>query len=340
MPERSHFACVVGAPRCGTTSLSAFLKEHPQVCFSSVKEPHFFSQHDFTRRTTEELQEIVRCDYLARYFADRLPDHSLLAEGSVSYLYVPKQMEPILQLWPDAKFIIAVRDPLQMLPSLHQRLLYMGDETTEDFGQAWAMIPERAQGRNIPQTCVDPRLLRYDELGRLGTYVERFFQLVGRERCFVAVFDDLVSAPAAMYQQMLDFLGLEPHERDDYAPRRTARSYRIGWLQRLLKRPPMVTRAVVAGEKYRQRIKPLDGGKPDPALIRATLAARQKLLKWNKASPPPIRLSLELRAAIRERLAGEIDRLSCLIERDLGHWLDRASPPVRSRDAERIRIGT
>src|SRR4030095_12367410 len=121
----ARFAAIVGAPRCGTTSLSRYLEAHPDVDFSQVKEPHFFSQFDLTELDPERLREMIEQEYLARYFADADPARRLLMEGSVTYLYTPSQIEPILRTWPDARFIIAVRDPFSMLPSLHQRLLLL-----------------------------------------------------------------------------------------------------------------------------------------------------------------------------------------------------------------------
>ena len=322
MMDSSRFACVVGAPRCGTTSLSAFLKHHPEVCFSSVKEPHFFSQYDLTGLAPDELRQRVDDHYLSRYFAHRTGDGEMLAEASVSYLYAPERMEPILRLWPEAKFIIAVRDPLEMLPSLHQRLLYLGDETETDFARAWALSPERAQGRSIPRTCVDPRWLRYDQAGRLGTYVENFFRAVGRERCFVMVFDDLAANPAALHRQLLEFLELSPHETLDFGARRVSKSYRIGWLQRLLKRPPIATRALLAGEAYRVRVGKVEKRRKENAVARAVLAGRKKLLRWNKVPAKPIRLPDALAREICETLADDIAHLSTLIDRDLSHWLN------------------
>jgi len=322
MIESSRFACVVGAPRCGTTSLASFMKHHPEVSFSSVKEPHFFSQFDLNGLSTDDLRRRVDDQYLSRYFAHHTGDRPLLAEASVSYLYTPERMEPILRLWPDAKFIIAVRDPLEMLPSLHRRLLYLGDETVTDFERAWTLCAERAQGRSIPRTCIDPRWLRYDQAGRLGTYVENFFNAVGRERCFVTVFDDLASNPAELSRRLLEFLEISPHESDDLAARRTSKSYRIGWLQRLLKRPPIATRAIMAGEAYRKRVSSRGSRGPDSAVVRAVLAGRKKLLRWNKVPAAPVRLPVGLAREISEALADEVAHLSRLIDRDLSHWLD------------------
>ena len=137
------FACIVGAPRCGTTTLSRLLASHPQVSFSAVKEPHFFSRIELDGMSDEELRDFVAGHYLARYFPGVEPSAKVMAEGSVSYLYAPDHMRAVLRLWPDAKFIIAARDPLQLIPSLHQRLLYQGDEVVKDLESAWRMIEDR-----------------------------------------------------------------------------------------------------------------------------------------------------------------------------------------------------
>ena len=318
----ARFACIAGAPRCGTTSLASFIKHHPEICFASVKEPHFFAQYDLTCLSDDELRRRVDTHYLARYFAHRTDKHAVLAEASVTYLYAPERMEPILRLWPDAKFVIAVRDPLEMLPSLHQRLLYLGDETVTDFGRAWALNSERAEGRSIPRTCVDPRWLRYDQAGRLGTYVENFFNAVGRDRCMVVVFDDLVANPAALSRELFKFLNLSPHEAHDLGAQRASKSFRIGWLQRLLKRPPIATRALLAGEAYRQRVTQLNGSGSESAVVRGVLSARKKLLRWNQVAAAPVSLPDWLAREISETLADEIAHLSSLINRDLSHWLN------------------
>jgi len=335
MMESSRFACVVGAPRCGTTSLAYFLKHHPEVCFSSVKEPHFFAQFDLTALAPDALRRRVDDHYLSRYFSHRTGDRPMLAEASVSYLYAPERMEPILQLWPDTKFIIAVRDPLEMLPSLHQRLLYLGDETETDFARAWELISERAQGRSIPRTCVDPRWLRYDQAGRLGTHVENFFRAVGRERCFVVVFDDLTSDPAGLRRRLLEFLELSPHETLNFGARRISKGYRIGWLQRLLKRPPIATRALLAGEAYRQRVDQVDKRSKESAMVRAILAGRKRLLRWNNAPAAQVQLPDALAREICETLADDVAHLSKLIDRDLSHWLGGKSDRSFTAEAPR-----
>lgn len=321
-PFNPRFACIVGAPRTGTTSLAKFLRTHPHVCFAKVKEPHFFSQWDLTGLPDAELRRTVTEEYLARYFPHRNDPGDLLMEGSVTYLYAPEQMRPILRLWPDARFIIGLRDPMEMIPSLHQRLLFLGDETVEDFERAWQLVGERRHGRRIPRSCIEPRWLRYDEVGRLGDYVERFISVVGRERCFFAVYDDVKRDPAALYRQVEEFLGLPHHEPADLTPRRASQGYKFGWLQRLLMRPPLITRNLMAGTHYRQRVATIEKlRKGESPLMRTVEQARKGLLRWNEADRPQSSLSSAIRGEIRSKYSDDVARLGRIINRDLSHWL-------------------
>jgi hypothetical protein len=319
-----NFAFIVGAPRCGTTTMSRMLRAHPEVDVPFVKEPHFFTQHDLRGLSDSELRNRIERDYLNHFFTKPEPPQRVGLDGSVSYLYTPERLEPVLRIWPDARFIVGVRDPMALLPSLHRRLIYIGDETLIRFEDAWAAVPDRAAGRRIPRSCIDPRLLRYDEAGRFATYVERLFATVGRERCLVVVFDDLIAEPSREHRRILDFLGLTPVELADVPAERESRGVRYPWLQRLLKRPPKILHPYLAGIQHRRRF--LDGGgkhlanKEDGALGKA-LSLRKRILKWNDAERPRDPISNEVQQEIRLYFQDEVDRLGKLIGRDLSHWL-------------------
>lgn len=320
MNQLPPLACIVGAPRCGTTSLSRFLKAHPDVCFSKPKEPHFFAINDFTDVDDEGLGIAVRDQYLGRFFGEFDGTDALLAEGSVSYLYAADRVKAILRVWPEAKFIISLRDPMQLLPSIHQRLLYQGDENVRDFNRAWRLCPERANGRRIPRSCLDPRLLRYDEIGRLGKHVAEFFEAVGKERCLVILYDDIAADSDAVFARLLDFLGLPPFKYEGERRRRPRSGFRFGWLQRLLKRPPGITRAVLAGEQYRQRVTAKPDKKPGGA-AKAVMKVRKRLIDWNRAPAPATNIAPDVEQQIRETFTEDVSRLAKLIDRDLSHWL-------------------
>lgn len=317
-----HFIFVVGAPRCGTTALARFLKKHPRVCFPIVKEPHFFLQHDVRDLDDRALRDIVEREFLDRFYGQCQGEGDTGVDGSVSYLYAPELLLPALKLWPDANFVIAVRDPMTMLPSLHARLKYTGDETIARFEDAWAAIPDRAAGKRIPRSCLEPRWLRYDEAGRFGSYVERFFDVIGRERCFVSVFDDLIADPESQYRAMCRFVGFKPSAKTNFAPRRESRGFRFGWLQRLLKRPPSIARDYLAGKQFIQRERDLDDESTDDGMSEKIFSVRRRLLRWNRVPLEKRPIPLAVQRDIRDRLKGEIDHLGRVIGRDLGHWLE------------------
>lgn len=319
MTRSPRFAFIVGAPRCGTTTLASFLKQHPDVCFSAVKEPHFFSRDEVAVLPDAEFRKRVDEEYLDRFFAQCSGKEDLRAEGSVTYLYTPERMKRVVELWPDAKFVIAVRDPLSMLPSLHARLLVTGDENIRDFPSAWAKTSERAKGKSIPRSAMDPRWLRYDWAGELGRNVRDFIEAVGQDRCHVVVFDDLAADPEGAYKEMCKFLDIKPWAKTNFRAQRVNKAVRIGWLQRFLKRPPKAVRTVMAGEQFRKREKKLDAkeGKTVAAIFRI----RKRLLDWNKVPAKRQTLDPGVRAEIIERLRDDVILLSKTIDRDLSGWL-------------------
>jgi hypothetical protein len=260
----------------------------------------------------------VRTQYLDRYFGGREAS-PLLAEGSVTYLYFPEQMLPIVRLWPRAKFVIAVRNPLQMIPSLHQRLIHNGDENVRSFRRAWELVPERRAGRSIPSRCADPRALDYWEIGQLGKHVEKFLDVVGRERCFVSVFDDLAADPSGQYRRLLDFLELNDDGRSDFRANRESKSVKLIWLQRLLMRPPRRAIKVLGSKNYQERF---DVEKPPRPIAERVLSLRKRLLEWNQAPARKPDIDAELMSRMKDMFRHDVERLSRVIGRDLSHWID------------------
>jgi hypothetical protein len=312
---------IVGAPRCGTTSLARYLSGHSSICFSSPKEPHFFSRHELQDVSTPAGQMVIQANYLDRFFPDR-SDDAVLAEGSVSYLYTPERMLPILDIWPDARFILAVRSPIEMLPSLHRRHIWNCDESEQDFARAWALVEDRRKGKNIPRTCLDPRVLDYKEIGQHGKHVRRFFDVVGRDRCFVSVFDDLAERPREQLEEILRFLELPIELPEQFDVHRPAKQVRFEWLQRMLKRPPKPVRGMLAGDADILRdAKAEMSATRIGALGRLAMRGRKRMLTWNRTYRTPPSLDEKLRAEMCAFFHDDVVELSALVGRDLRHWV-------------------
>jgi hypothetical protein len=309
---------VVGAPRCGTTALSGYLSKHPQVCFSKPKEPHYFARIDARHLEGTEW----RSEY-ARFFAHYREGDRAVGEGSVSYLYFEETLEHITRINPKARFIAMLRNPLEMLPSYHLRMLFILEEEVELFTTAWGLQEARARGERIPKLCTDPRLLLYGEIGKLGEQVDRMLRVAGRERCLLLLHDDLVRDPRSVYLQALRFIGVDDDGRTQFPTRLPSRHYRHRWLQRLLYKPPvahggLLEERLIRAARGMEVRDAKNGAEHKKPLLRRL---RKRLQRWNRVIAKPRPLDERMRALLCEHFAADVEKLSKLLDRDLGHWL-------------------
>jgi len=297
---------IVGAARCGTTTLSRCLKRHPQVCFSQPKEPHYFSQ-----LYGKISPENIGTDYLDRFFSHYQPHHRAMGEGSISYLYSEEAIRAILEFNPEAKFIAMVRNPMEMVYSYHYRLVYMLEEDEVDFHKAWDLQESRAQGRNLPRLCRNPYLLQYAEVGRFGKYVEQLYRLAGAEKCMVIVFDDFKSHMLDVYKNVLTFINVDYDGRTEFPHKQVSKTYKFHWLNRLLWHPPKRVEKAVS-----KLDKPPKGTKKRSTISRVISKIRQ----FNVIKKPLPPLDPQMRAILQESYSEDIDKLGQLLHRDLSHW--------------------
>jgi hypothetical protein len=200
-----------------------------------------------------------------------------------------------------------------MLPSYHLRMRFLLQEDEQDFARAWALEPARARGKHVPRHCLDPRLLLYGKVAQLGAQVEKLFEIAGRERSHVVVFDDLAANPLAVYRSALDFLGVDYDGQTRFESRYESRMYRYRWLQRMLFVPAVKGGKMMQTLQQRTRKYNPDGSKRESLIKRVT--------RWNKVVASPDPLSGPTRDIVRETLRPDVELLSRLLGRDLTGWL-------------------
>ncbi len=291
---------VVGAPRCGTTTLVKSLRTHPGISFSRPKEANAFLID------AGEPVEALRRRYLAAFHPDLGAQHLAVGDGSVMYLYRPETIERALRFDPRARFLVSVRSPLDMLPSYHARMVYLLDEEEPDFATAWRLRERRRQGGDLPKGCRDARLLDYEDVGSLGLHVARLFEQVGRERCHVVVFEDLLMNQQRTYRRVLAFLGLPQAGKLRKGWRRRNLGFRSRTLQRVAtNRFPGQARLAAA----------------DPRLRAVLGSLRRRVKRFNSVEQARRPLSPGLRAELRAHFREDVEHLAKLLDRDLDHWL-------------------
>jgi hypothetical protein len=290
---------IVGAPKCGTTAMDRYLSEHPGV-FMAPKEVHYFGSD----RVVTDRRLYDEASYL-ELFRDA-PTGALLGESSVWYLYSRLAAAEIKAFAPGAKIIVMLRNPVEMLYSLHSQSIYNGNEDIVDFAAALAAEPERRAGRRIPRSAHFPAGLHYLETAQFSEQVERYFDVFGRDRVHVIIYDDLKRDPARQYASTLSFLGLDNDGRTDFRVVNANKTVRSRRALRVVRRPPAVVkrvgRIVLPSRRARQTV----WGRLGRGLV-------------GSAPRPP--MSQEVRRRLEEELRPEVSRLSALLDRDLSAWV-------------------
>lgn len=209
---------IIGAPKCGTTAMAGYLAAHPEICMSDPKEPHFFNS-DFQNRHTHSLRQYAAC------FASATAQHKAVGEASVLYLYSDVAIANILAFQPDARFIVMLRNPVDMAISWHSEALYSSSvgETVTDFPSAWSLQQERKSGRAIPAICKEPKVLYYKDICSLGAQLKRLQSLVPGQRILLVWQEDFLRDGRAEYLRVLDFLGVSDDGRMDFPRVNTAK---------------------------------------------------------------------------------------------------------------------
>lgn len=221
---------IVGAPKCGTTAWVQYLSDHPDISFSSVKEPHFFATDLPGRRQITD-----QADYDALFAA--VGNSKFRGEASVFYLFSKAAAEAISVYNPAAKILVFLRNQEDLLPSLHHQFLYTFNESIEDFSVAWKLSGSRPPD-TIPATCREPKVLDYAAVGEFDEQLKRYLARFPRSQICVLQFEEWIADPASSYRRVLDFLGLEDDQRRSFSAVNEAKHHRSKTLARLLNYRP------------------------------------------------------------------------------------------------------
>ena len=287
---------IAGAPKCGTTSLATWLGEHPNVFMSPVKEPNYFCPDVPVKRA------ISTPDAYSELFT-RAEPWQARGEASASYFFSTVAIPAILDANPQARIIVMVRNPLDMVISYHSAKLFSVEEDEADFERAWRRTPRLAPNQ-------ETSILDYRAVGKLGVRLRAIAAVVPQRQLHVVVFDDLQAAPDAVYRDVLLFLGIKPDERHEFSTLNARKQRVYPQLAALMRRPPGM---LGTAKRAMKRLFP-----------QQTRVLGNQIHLWNRRSAPNWSLSDALRREMVAEFQDDVLLLSETLGRDLRHWMERA----------------
>ena len=286
---------MVGAPKSGTTSLLMWLRRHPEIYHpwarvdSNAVESGFliagpseFPVSPFKPRGTVLLPHEADMDHYKgeKWIIDKSPQH----------LYSKKALEAVRELMPDARVIITLRDPVDLLVSLYAQMWKSNNyQTTFDellvIMQAQGWIPDIEK----PETWT---FLAYP---RFSSFVKEWTSELGPDRVRVVRLPSIADEPNRVLESLGGWLGIEmsgmPRSR---STENTTGRLSNSRFRRFLRRPP--------GWAYSAARLLL----PSRAIRRAVLDPIRRM-GWKHTPAEKPRLGMDFEEEIKEALREEIE---------------------------------
>jgi len=290
---------VIGTAKAGTTSLYQYLKCHPEIYLSPIKEPRYFAFPE-TRPVLlgphRNLPVVWKIADYRRLFEARTSE---LAAGEMSTQYLYHECSPgaIRRLIPGAKLIAILRHPADRAYSHFCHNRRDGIEPLADFAAALD-----AEDRRIAQGWWSK--YHYRNHGYYARHLRRYLELFPRQQMLMVLYDDMVADCPGFLKRICAFLGVDENYAFDTSQRDnvTLGIPRTFFLRRLL-------RPVAPAKRVTEGTAPLK-------LSSSPFHGFSKLI-WG---PKP-----EFRPGVRAQLVSEfkpdILELQQIINRDLSPWL-------------------
>ena len=199
---------IIGAARCGTSSLHRYLNQHPNILLPFKKELSFFPHN----------MQYGLDWYLAHFPTVADGPEFITGEASTNYFDLPIVPPLLHRIFPETKLILLLRNPIERAISWHYHKVRAGSEqrSLED-----AIFAEM---RTLSQVKVSELgLLGYQSpnnlLGGLYIYkIQQWFEYFNRNQMLILQSETLYENPRETMMQVWDFLGLFPHVSDEYLP--------------------------------------------------------------------------------------------------------------------------
>lgn len=298
---------IIGAGKSGTTSLYEYLKQHPQVYMSPIKETNYFAYENGIEHLLDNKIAFVKTlDEYATLFRDATIEKAI-GEASPRYMWCSRTAARIKEQLPAAKLIAILRNPVDRAYSAFNMKVGNGTET-RSFGEALRAEQEAsAENRVRGET-------RYIENGRYNKLLQPYFELFPREQIAVHLFDDLAANPNAVMQRIFQFLNVD----DTFVPQLRTRHNPSG-------SPPVAALNVLFRKTRFTKIL----RRSLPPVVSTFLMDKQAELKGRLLKTQV--LDCELRALLHEKFRNDIVALQATLQRDLSHWLADHSTDYEGR---------
>lgn len=204
---------IAGAPKSSTSSVFRWLVDHPQVDGPLEKETYYFMDpgtHMFRPQSNFRDHGIGGYE---RHFSNCNASAKVVVESTPGYFYSQTALRELPKLRTRPSFVFVIRDPVSQLRSLFTY-----------FQQNWNWIPREMSFSEFISTVEHGRSnfggneLATNALSNAwySDHLRRWQAVVGQDRMFLLLFDDVVNDSRGTMRRVADLMGIDPSFYDTY----------------------------------------------------------------------------------------------------------------------------
>ena len=205
---------IIGAQRCGTTSLYDYLSHHPQIIPSPVKELFYFD--DYYTRPIEWYKSFFPTQKQREKLERDLVANVITGEASPSYFFNPYSAKRIKETLPQIKLILVLRDPIERAYSHYNHIKRLNREPLS-FEEAI----EKEEQRITP----DIEKLEKDEFykadqrrdysyltrGYYAKQIKEWWKHFPKEQLLIVQSEEFYRDTPRVYNEIVEYLGLNSY---------------------------------------------------------------------------------------------------------------------------------
>jgi len=209
---------IIGAQRCGTTSLYNYLIQHPCIIPARKKEIHYYD-NNYKKGIGWYKSSFPL--FLHKNLIKFFKGFSITGEASPYYIFHPLVAKKINDALPGIKLICILRNPVDRAYSHYQHEVRKGRESLS-FEEAISIESERLRGeveainKNPDYPGNNHRRFSYLARGRYEEQLRRWFKLFPKEQFIFIKSENLYSDSENQLNRVFRFLGLPDYSLKEY----------------------------------------------------------------------------------------------------------------------------
>lgn len=290
---------IIGAQKSGTTSFYNYLRQHPKIYMSPLKEPHFFS-YGLSQTPVQWSESYGNLTSPITNFEDyqhlfqEVTNETKIGEASTSYLYHFQAAERIHHYLPEVKLIAILRNPAEIAYS----------KFLMDYRQQYDSFSQENLLNDFAQVIQRRKIKRGEIYSKM---LKQYFNLFKKEKMKIYLFDDLKTNCNSLIKDCFQFLGVD----DNFHINKSC-VYNSGGIPK----NKIVYSSLEKTKKiFNTAVKPVI---PE-SLLRPIYNKYIRFRSHYLIKPPP--LPPEMRQELIKIYREDILQLQDLIQRDLSKWM-------------------